>query len=155
MFDSFFDCLSVGSLDEYERKWRPFLVPFTSENDECFDWLQKKLLELFIERKQSIAERPGNFTQNERAKISISWQTFESSKHLLALKTFSTRLQHNNFMPSKTSWRRLRDVLKTSWKTKNCYAEDVSKTSGRHVLKMSWRNVLKTSWRHYEDKQNT
>ena len=33
----------------------------------------------------------------------------------------------------------LQDVLKTSWKTKNCYAED----------------VLKTSWRHYGDKQNT
>ena len=42
----------------------------------------------------------------------------------------------------------LQDVLKTSWKTKNCYAEDVLKTSWRHVLKTSWRHVLKTSWRH-------
>ena len=97
------------------------------------------------------------------------------SKHLLVLKTSSTRLQRNNFTSSKTSWRRLaktfwrrledllQDVLKTSWKTKNCYAEDVLKTSWRHVLKtswrhvlkMSWRHVLKTSWRHYGDKQNT
>ena len=82
-----------------------------------------------------------------------------SSKHLLVLKTSSTRLQRNNFASSKTSWRclaktswrrfedTLQDVLKTSWKTKNCYAED--------VLKTSWRHVLKTSWRHYGDKQNT
>ena len=28
------------------------------------------------------------------------------------------------------------DVLKTSWKTKNCCAEDVLKTSSKHVLKM-------------------
>ena len=51
----------------------------------------------------------------------------------------------------KTSSRRLQDLLqdvfRTSWKTKNCYAEDVLKTSWRHVLKTFWRHVLKTSWR--------
>ena len=67
-------------------------------------------------------------------------------------KTSSRRLQH---MPSrrlqrnvlrdvlKTSSRRLQDVFKTSWKTKNCYAED--------LLKTSWRHVLKTSWTRFED----
>ena len=72
------------------------------------------------------------------------------SKHLLVLKTSSTRLKHKNFTSSKTSWRRLedilQDVLKTSWKTKKCYAEN--------VLKTSWRHVLKTSWRNYGDKEN-
>ena len=29
--------------------------------------------------------------------------------------------------------RRLQDVLKTSWKTKNCYAEDVLKTPSRRL----------------------
>ena len=42
-------------------------------------------------------------------------------------------------------------VLKTSYKTKNCYAEVVLKTSRRHVLKKSWRHfledALKTLWR--------
>ena len=83
-----------------------------------------------------------------------------SSRH--ALKTSLTRLQCNNFLLSKTSsrrlanrsWRRLedilQDVLKTSWKTKNCYAEDVLKKSSRHVLKVPWRHVLKTSWRQTE-----
>ena len=51
----------------------------------------------------------------------------------------------------KTSSRRLQgllqDVFRTSWKTKNCYAEDVLKTSWRHVLRTFWRHVLKTSWR--------
>ena len=35
--------------------------------------------------------------------------------------------------------RRLEEVFKTSWKTKNQYAEDVLKTSSRHVLKTSCR----------------
>ena len=63
-----------------------------------------------------------------------------SSRHVL--KTSSTRLQRNNFWSCK-------DVLKMSWKTENCYAEDVFKTSWKHVLKTSWRHFLKTSWRHF------
>ena len=39
------------------------------------------------------------------------------------------------------SSRRFQDVFKTSWKTKNCYAEDVLKTSTRHVLKTSGRRL--------------
>ena len=31
----------------------------------------------------------------------------------------------------------LRDVFKTSWKTRNYYVEEVLKTSSRHVLKTS------------------
>ena len=73
-------------------------------------------------------------------------------KHLLVLKTSSTRLQRNNFTSCKTSWRRLGRrktvTLKTSWR-------HISKTSWRHFLKTSWRHVLKTSGRHYGDKQNT
>ena len=49
------------------------------------------------------------------------------------------------------SWRRLedilQDVLKTSWKTKNCYAEDVLKTCLEDVLKTCLEDVLKTLWR--------
>ena len=47
----------------------------------------------------------------------------------------SRRLQCNNFSSSKTSSRYLQDVLED----KNCYAEDVLKTSSRHVFKISWR----------------
>ena len=58
-----------------------------------------------------------------------------SSRHLQDMSSrrlqdmSSRRLHRNNFLSSKTSSRRLQDVLrdifKTSWKTKNCYAEDV------------------------------
>ena len=51
----------------------------------------------------------------------------------------STYPQRNNFSSSKTSWR-------ASWKTKNCYAEDIFKTS--------WWHIFKTSSRRLEDKQN-
>ena len=48
----------------------------------------------------------------------------------------------------KTSSRRLQGVFRTSWKTKNCHAEDVLKTSSRLVLKTSSRrlqDVFKTN----------
>ena len=36
------------------------------------------------------------------------------------------------------------DILKTSWKTKNCYAEDVLKTCLEEVLKTCLEVILKT-----------
>ena len=83
-----------------------------------------------------------------------------SSRHVL--KKSSTHLQCNNFTSCE-------GVLKTSWKTKNCYAEDIFKMSWRHLqdvlktcledaLKTCLENVLKTyledafkrSWRQTE-----
>ena len=40
-----------------------------------------------------------------------------------------------------------RHVFKTSWKTKNCYAEDVFRKSWRH----SWRCLKDMSWRGLKD----
>ena len=71
---------------------------------------------------------------------------------LFVSKTSWRRLQRNNFSSSKTSSRRfarclqdvfasVQDVLETSWKTKNCYTEDVLKTSSRHVFKASSRRL--------------
>ena len=103
----------------------------------------------------------------------LRWWLHDPSKHLLVFKTSSRRLED-------MSWRRLQhvfsvtilrlprrledilqDVLKTSWKTKNCYAEDVFKTSWKtkncyaeDVLKTSWRHILKTSSRRLGGKQN-
>ena len=61
----------------------------------------------------------------------------------------------------KTSSRRIPDVFKTSWKTKNSTpwktrnydAEDVFKTSSRHVLKTSSKHALKSSSRRLEDRK--
>ena len=70
-----------------------------------------------------------------------------SSRH--ALKTSSRHvfktscLQQSNFSSSKTFSRRpaicLQDVFKAAFNTKNCYAEDVLKTSSRHAFKRSSR----------------
>ena len=87
------------------------------------------------------------------------------SKHLLVLKTSSTRPQRNKFRSSKKSWRYLaktpsgrledilQDVVKTSGKTKNCYAEDnwrIVKTCLEDALKAGLedvlKDVLKTLW---------
>ena len=73
-----------------------------------------------------------------------SWHVFKTcSRHFF--KTPTRHLQRNNFSCSKTSWRRLarclQNVFKTSRKTKNCHAEDVLKTSSRHVFKTSPRRL--------------
>ena len=67
------------------------------------------------------------------------------SKHLLVLKTSSTRLQRNNFTSSKTS---CKDVLKTSWRRLEDVLQDEKLLRRRHledVLKTCLEDVLKTS----------
>ena len=92
---------------------------------------------------------------------------FIPSKHLLVLKmssrhvlkTYSTRLQRNNFTYSKMSWkhlvRRLQDVLEdkkfSCWRRlqdvlKTCL-EDVLKTCLEDLLKTCLEDFLKTLWR--------
>ena len=85
----------------------------------------------------------------------------------------STRLQRNNFIFSKTSWRnlarRLEDVLKRTSKhlgrrkivtlmtfrrLEECL-EVVFKTCLVDLLKTCFEDVLKTSWRLHGDKQST
>ena len=55
-------------------------------------------------------------------------------KHLLVLNT-SSASQFYIFQDLS------QDVLKTSWKTKSCYAEDVLKTYLEDVFKTSWRQT--------------
>ena len=73
----------------------------------------------------------------------ICWKTFSRntflpSKHLLVFSVTIFRLLRRL---EDVLQIRLEDLLKTSWKTKNCYAEHVLKTSWRHVLKKSWRQT--------------
>ena len=51
------------------------------------------------------------------------------------LKVSRRRFYCENFLFSKTSWLRFEDVLKTSWKSKNCHAEGVFKTYSGYVSK--------------------
>ena len=79
MVDSFFDCMNVRSTTEHERKRKPFLAPYTSVENERFRWLVE-FLEYLRRWKESTDNRPGNFTQNARSRMFISWQTYEGFK---------------------------------------------------------------------------
>ena len=111
------------------------LVPFIQR------FLTQSKLSLIFSKTLLLPHKTAYFLNNlhDAYKNADGKSKFILSKHFLVFKTStsSIRLQRNNFLSSKTSW-----------KTKRCYAEDVFKTSWRHVLKTSQRHVLKTSWRH-------
>lgn len=79
MVDNFFDCLNVRSSAEHKAKRKPFLAPYTSVEDERFQWMLE-FLEYLRMWKESTDNRPGNFTQNARGRMFISWQTYEGFK---------------------------------------------------------------------------
>ena len=54
MMDTFFDCLNVRSVDEAERKRKPFLKLYRSLNDPRFEWLETKFLPYFSDWKKAL-----------------------------------------------------------------------------------------------------
>ena len=120
----------------------------------------KSYLQIIVFDKQQVKwlqTRKGKYQEkilNSLEEVALSW----SPNNPANICWSSTHLQRNIFTSSKTSWRRLEDVFrasrKTSWKMKNCYAEDVFQTSWRHALKMSSRHILKTPLRRLRGKQN-
>lgn len=85
LMDKFFDCMNVRNTKEWNLKQKPFLKPYSSVNDERFDWLRDTFLKYFEDWKYSIENRQGNFTANAQSKMFLSWQTFEG----LQITTFS------------------------------------------------------------------
>ena len=75
MMDKFFDCLNVKNTVEHKVKNKPFLKPYDSVDDIRFEWLDN-FLHYFELWKESI-ERQGNFTQNAKSNMFLSWQTYE------------------------------------------------------------------------------
>ena len=76
MMDTFFDCLNVKNTVEHKVKNKPFLKPYDSVDDIRFEWLDN-FLHYFELWKESIEERQGNFTQNAKSNMFLSWQTYE------------------------------------------------------------------------------
>lgn len=76
MVDGFFDYLNVRSTTEHQKKRKPFLAPYTSLEDERFQWLLE-FLDYLKRWKESTENRPGNFTPNARSRMFVSWQTYE------------------------------------------------------------------------------
>ena len=76
MINRFFDCLNVRSTSEHTRKRNYFLAPYSSADDERFDWLQNTFLVYLQEWLTAIHQRTGNFSNDDRAKMFISHQTY-------------------------------------------------------------------------------
>ena len=75
--DKFCDCLNVRNQIEDIKKRKSFLQPYTNLNDEHFKWLKNDFLQYLLNWKMSIIDRPGNFSQTEKDKMFLSWQTYE------------------------------------------------------------------------------
>ena len=76
MFDKCFDCLNVRNCTEHITKQKPFLKPYSSINDERFDWLLHMFLPYFANWKEPIESRPGIYTTNDRARMFLSWKSY-------------------------------------------------------------------------------
>ena len=76
MMDKFFDCLNVRNTTEHALKRKPFLQPYSDVEDPRFTWLDQ-FLQYFSHWKDSIEKRKGNFSENARSSMFISWQTYE------------------------------------------------------------------------------
>ena len=76
MFDNLFDCLNVRNTTECITKQKPFLSPYTSVDDERFEWLMSTFLPYLTNWKNSIESRPGGpYSNTDKARMFISWQT--------------------------------------------------------------------------------
>ena len=66
-------------MDEHLRERKPLLAPFTSTEDNSFQFLENEFLGYFRDWKESIEthQGQGEFTANARAKMFVSWQTHE------------------------------------------------------------------------------
>ena len=78
--DRLFDCCNFRNTKENKESIQPFLAKYESQNDERFNWLKNEFLKYFEDWKESIANRPGNFTANAISKIFLSWQTYVGLK---------------------------------------------------------------------------
>ena len=77
MMNSFFDCLNVRCTSEDKIKRNNFLLPYTSPDDERFNWLENVFLNNLNDWQRIIQNRSGTFIAKAKAKMFISKQTFE------------------------------------------------------------------------------
>ena len=61
LFDTCFDCLNVRNLSEHIIKRKPFLKPFTTLDDERFQWLEETFLKYLLDWQDSINNCEGEF----------------------------------------------------------------------------------------------
>lgn len=79
--------MNVRSVTEHRHKNNANVKPYTDVNDERPDWLQSGFLCYLNTWKNNIQQRGNNFSANAKAKMFISWQTFEGFK----ITSYSTK----------------------------------------------------------------
>ena len=67
----------MRSTKDHLRNRKPFLVPYTAEDDFRFNWLENEFLPYLNSWKGSIDHRPGQLTANAKTKMFLSRQTYE------------------------------------------------------------------------------
>ena len=97
---------------EYQRKRKPFLAPYTSVNDQRFAWLENDFLGYLRDWKESIANRPGAFSNNARSRMFISWQTHEGLQITAHSVVEATKFLLNEGMPYVLTERFCQDSVK-------------------------------------------
>ena len=109
--DKFFDCLNVRNQMEGIKKRKPFLEPYRSVNDPRFEWLENSFLRYLSDWKESTINRPGNFTQNARERMFLSWQTYEGLRVTVYSVIEATKFLLGNGMPFVLTERFNQDVV--------------------------------------------
>ena len=77
--NNFFVIFNIRNSVEGIKTKNSFLKPFTSDTDERFEWLRYTFLPYFTNWKLSIENRE-DFSQSEKKKIFILWQTDKGIK---------------------------------------------------------------------------
>ena len=80
MMNGFFDCTNVHSLNEHIRKKNPFIMPYTSSEDDRLTWLKDVFLQYLEDWKKSTLSHEGKYSADERQKMFLSQQTYEGLK---------------------------------------------------------------------------
>ena len=80
MMNSFFDCTNVRSRTEHIHKKNEYIKPYTSLNDERFEWLLNIFFVYLENWRKSTLEREGNYKSDARDKMFLSQQTYEGLK---------------------------------------------------------------------------
>ena len=77
LMDSIIDCLNVINTEEFKTKRKSNLKSYSDPQDERFNWLKNEFLKYFEHWKDSIENRPGNFSKQAKSNMFLSWKTYE------------------------------------------------------------------------------
>lgn len=75
MFDKFFDCLNVDNYNSGTQKWKPFLEPYRSPDDEGLKWLKDVFLSYLDSWESSVFSLPKSIDKETKNRMILSQET--------------------------------------------------------------------------------